>query len=152
MLNIPVVGQVLRAKFYAEMLQTLSTLVSNGVTLLHGLNLMLAATANVYLQGLLKKVADMVGEGSSLATALRRVGFFPPVLMDILGVGEQTGDIASALERAAKRYDRELTSRIGHLTTLIQPAIILLVALFVGVVAYSMIAGILTSVSALRTK
>lgn len=152
MLDIPVVGPVLRAKFYAEMLQTLSTLVSNGVTLLHGINLMLAATANVYLQGLLRKVADQVGEGTSLASALRRVGFFPPVLMDILGVGEQTGDIASALERAARRYDRELTSRIGHLTTLIQPAIILLVALFVGVVAYSMIAGILTSVSSLRAR
>ena len=152
MLEIPVVGPVLRAKFYAEMLQTLSTLVSNGVTLLNGINLMLAATANVYLQGLLRKVANQVGEGTSLASALRRVGFFPPVLMDILGVGEQTGDIASALERAARRYDRELTSRIGHLTTLIQPAIILLVALFVGVVAYSMIAGILTSVSALRAR
>ncbi|MFA7344549.1 MAG: type II secretion system F family protein [Terrimicrobiaceae bacterium] len=152
MLDIPVVGPVLRAKFYAEMLQTLSTLVSNGVTLLNGINLMLAATSNVFLQGLLRKVADLVGEGTSLASSLRRVGFFPPVLMDILGVGEQTGDIASALERAARRFDRELTSRIGHLTTLIQPAIILLVALFVGVVAYSMIAGILTSVSALRAR
>jgi len=152
MLDVPIVGPVLRAKFFAEMLQTLSTLVSNGVTLLHGINLMMAATANVYLRGLLVKVSDMVGEGTSLASALRRVGFFPPVLMDILGVGEQTGDIAGALERAARRYDRELTSRIGHLTTLIQPAVILIVALFVGVVAYSMIAGILTSVNSLRSK
>ena len=151
MLDIPVVGPVLRAKFYAEMLQTLSTLVSNGVTLLNGINLMLAATANVYLQGLLRKVADLVGEGTSLASAFRRVGFFPPVLMDILGVGEQTGDIASALERAACRYDRELTSRIGHLTTLIQPAIILMVGLFVGSVAYSMMTGILSSISSLRS-
>lgn len=152
MLDVPIVGPVLRAKFFAEMLQTLSTLVSNGVTLLHGINLMMAATANVYLRGLLMKVSDMVGEGTSLASALRRVGFFPPVLMDILGVGEQTGDIAGALERAARRYDRELTSRIGHLTTLIQPAVILIVALFVGVVAYSMIAGILTSVNSLRAR
>ncbi len=152
MLDLPVVGPVLRAKFYAEMLQTLSTLVSNGVTLLHGINLMATATANVFLRGLLTKVAAMVGEGTSLASALRKVGFFPPVLMDILGVGEQTGDIAGALERAARRYDRELTSRIGHLTTLIQPAIILIVALFVGVVAYSMIAGILTSVSSLKAR
>jgi type II secretory pathway component PulF len=98
------------------------------------------------------KVAAMVGEGISLASALRRVGFFPPVMMDILAVGEQTGDIAGALERAAKRYDRDLTTRIGHLTTLVQPAIILLVALFVGIVAYSMIAGILTSVSSLKTR
>ena len=151
-LSLPVVGPVLQAKFFAEMLQTLSTLVSNGVALLHGIQLMTAATANVYLKTLLVKVAAMVGEGISLASALRRVGFFPPVMMDILAVGEQTGDIAGALERAAKRYDRDLTTRIGHLTTLVQPAIILLVALFVGIVAYSMIAGILTSVSSLKTR
>ena len=65
---------------------------------------------------------------------------------------ESGGDIAGALDRAARRYDRELTSRIGHLTTLIQPAVIFLVALFVGIVAYSMIAGILTSVSSLRSR
>jgi type II secretory pathway component PulF len=152
MLGLPVVGPVLQAKFFAEMLQTLSTLVSNGVALLQGIQLMTAATANVYLKALLVKVAAMVGEGISLASALRRVGFFPPVMMDILSVGEQTGDIAGALERAAKRYDRDLTTRIGHLTTLVQPAIILLVALFVGIVAYSMIAGILTSVSSLKTR
>jgi type II secretory pathway component PulF len=152
MLSLPVVGPVLQAKFFAEMLQTLSTLVSNGVALLQGIQLMTAATANVYLKTLLVKVAAMVGEGINLASALRRVGFFPPVMMDILAVGEQTGDIAGALERAAKRYDRDLTTRIGHLTTLVQPAIILLVALFVGIVAYSMIAGILTSVSSLKTR
>jgi type II secretory pathway component PulF len=152
MLDFPVVGPVLRAKFYAEMLQTLSTLVSNGVTLLQGLNLMTSATMNVFLKDLLMKTSAMVGEGTSLAAALRRVGFFPPVMMDILTVGEQTGDIATALERAAKRFDRDLTTRISHLTTLVQPAIILLVALFVGIVAYSMIAGILTSVSSLKSR
>jgi type II secretory pathway component PulF len=113
---------------------------------------MTSATMNVFLKDLLMKTSAMVGEGSSLATALRRVGFFPPVLMDILTVGEQTGDIATALERAAKRFDRDLTTRISHLTTLVQPAIILLVALFVGIVAYSMIAGILTSVSSLKSR
>jgi len=152
MLNMPVVGPVLRARFHAEMLQTLSTLVSNGVTLLNGLNLLLGSTANVYLRGLIHQAAGMVGEGSSLSVALRRVGFFPAVLCDILAVGEQTGDIAGALERAARRFDRDLTTRIERLTTLIQPAIILIVALFVGLVAYSMIAGILTSVNALRVR
>jgi len=151
-LRIPVVGDVLRSKFFAEMLQTLSTLVSNGVTLLQGLHLLFGATSNVYLRGLLERTAAMVGEGSSLSSALRRVGFFPQVLCDILAVGEQTGDIAGALSRAAKRFDRDLTQKIERLTTLIQPAIILIVALFVGIVAYSMIAGILTSVNALKPR
>ena len=149
-LDVPVVGPVLKARFYAEVLQNLSTLVSNGVTMLSAMDLMRAATGNVYLKGLIEKVADMVREGSSLASAMRRTGFFPPVLLDILAVGEQTGDLAGSLARAAKRYDRELTSRIQHLTTLIQPAVILIVALFVGVVAYSMISGILSSVNALK--
>jgi type II secretory pathway component PulF len=149
-LGVPVVGPVLRARFLAEVMQNLSTLVSNGVTMLAAMDLMRAATGNVYLKGLLERVADMVREGSSLAAAMRRTGFFPPVLLDILAVGEQTGDLPGSLARAAKRYDRELSSRIQHLTTLIQPAVILIVALFVGVVAYSMISGILSSVNALK--
>ncbi len=149
-LEIPVVGAVLKARFHAEVMQNLSTLVSNGVTMLSAMELMRGATGNVYLRGLLDQLTDKVREGSSIASAMRRTGFFPPVLLDILAVGEQTGDLAGALARAAKRYDRELSSRIQYLTTLIQPAVILIVAIFVGVVAYSMIAGILTSVNALK--
>jgi type II secretory pathway component PulF len=151
-LDVPVVGPVLKTRFFAEMTQNLSTLVSNGVSMLASLELMKGATSNVYLQGLLGDVTALVREGSSLASALRRTGFFPPVLLDILGVGEQTGDLSGSLLRAAKRYDRELAGKIQILTTLIQPAVILIVALFVGVVAYSMISGILSSVNALRVK
>lgn len=152
MLDLPVIGPVLRARFYAEVLQTLSTLVSNGVTLLQGLQLLPGATANVFLAALIQRASLVIGEGGSLSNALRRSGFFPPALCDILAIGEQTGDIAGSLARAARRYDRELTSRIERLTTLVQPAIILFVALVVGLVAYSMIAGILTSVNALRVR
>ena len=151
-LDVPVVGPVLKTRFFAEMTQNLSTLVSNGVSMLASLELMKGATSNVYLQGLLGDVTALVREGSSLASALRRTGFFPPVLLDILGVGEQTGDLSGSLLRAAKRYDRELAGKIQILTTLIQPAVILIVALFVGVVAYSMISGILSSVNALRVR
>lgn len=149
-LEIPVIGAVLKARFYAEVMQNLSTLVSNGVTMLSAMELMRGATGNVYLRSLLDQLTEKVREGSSIAAAMKRTGFFPPVLLDILAVGEQTGDLAGALARGAKRYDRELSSRIQHLTTLIQPAVILIVALFVGVVAYSMIAGILTSVNSLK--
>jgi type II secretory pathway component PulF len=151
-LDVPVVGPVLKTRFFAEMTQNLSTLVSNGVSMLASLELMKGATSNVYLQGLLGDITALVREGSSLASALRRTGFFPPVLLDILGVGEQTGDLSGSLLRAAKRYDRELAGKIQILTTLIQPAVILIVALFVGVVAYSMISGILSSVNALRVR
>lgn len=149
-LDIPLVGSIFRTQFLAEFSQTLATLVSNGVTLINSLALLQRATPNVYLKGLLGRVLERVGEGSSLTSALRSQPFFPDVLIDVVTVGEQTGDLAGSLLRGAKRYDREFTNRIQRLTTLIQPVTILVVALFVGLVAYSMITGILTSVSGLR--
>lgn len=151
-LDLPAVGPVLRARFLAETTQNLSTLVSNGVSMMASMGLLRGSTTNVYLGGLLEKITLMLSEGASLSGAMRRTGFFPPVLLDILGVGEQTGDLSGSLQRAAKRYDRELSARIQVMTALIQPAVILIVALFVGVVAYSMISGILTSVNALKAR
>lgn len=149
-LELPLVGAILRTQFLAEFSQTLATLVSNGVTLINSLALLQKATQNLYLKGLLGRILERVGEGSSLTSALRSHSFFPDVLIDVVTVGEQTGDLSGALLRGAKRYDREFTNRIQRLTTLIQPVTILIVALFVGLVAYSMITGILTSVSGLR--
>ena len=151
-LQIPLLGKVLRGRFYAEFSQTLSTLVSNGVTLLNGLTLLERATANVYIRQILSRVAERVGEGSSLSSSMRAVGFFPPELIDIVTVGEQTGHLSASLERSAKRYDKEFSNHIAQVTSLIQPITILCVALFVGLIAYSMITGILTSVSGLRSQ
>lgn len=146
-LRIPLVGPVIAGRFFAEFSQTISTLVANGVTLLNGLTLLERATPNVYIKAILRRLAERVGEGSSLSSAMRASQFFPPVLLDMITVGEQTGNLAGALERSAKRYDREFSTKIQQVTSLIQPATILVVALFVGLIAYSMIQGILTSVS-----
>jgi len=151
-LHIPILGAIISCKFMAEFCQTLATLAANGVTLLNGLLLFQRATANVYLHGLLTRLTEKVGEGVSLSAALRSLPFFPGVLCDIVTVGEQSGDLAGALQRGARRYDREFAAKIQKLTLLIQPLTILIVALFVGLVAYSMITGILTSVSGLRTR
>lgn len=148
--NLPLLGAVLRVQFLAEFLQTLSTLVTNGIPLLRGLSLMQSATTNTHIRSLVGRLVEKVEEGHAFSRVLRQDMFFPPVLTDIVAVGEQTGDLGGALERAATRYDREFTMRIQQLTTLIQPLTILVVAIFVGLVAYSMIAGILSSVSGLR--
>jgi len=149
-LDLPLVGPVLRTRFLAEFSQTLATLVSNGVNLINALALLQRATPNLHIREILGAILDRVGEGGSLTSALRAHPFFPDVLVDVVTVGEQTGDLAGALQRGARRYDREFTAKIQRLTTLIQPVTILIVAVFVGIVAYSMITGILTSVSGLR--
>lgn len=86
-----------------------------------------------------------------MTRAMKRVGEFPPLFLDMVAVGEQTGDLASSLEKAGNRYDKELTKKIQRLTALIQPVVIFVMAILVGVVAYSIITGIFQAISGLRT-
>jgi type II secretory pathway component PulF len=151
-LRLPLLGPVLKQRFLAQFLQTLATLTNNGVVLLNALMLVRNATANTYIKDILETLSAQVGEGASLTKCMRKGGFFPSVLIDIVGVGEQTGKIGLALQRGAARYDKEFNAHIERLTVMIQPLMILVVALFVGTVAYSMITGILTTVSGLRMR
>lgn len=148
-LELPLVGPLLRMRFYAQFTQTLSTLLNNDVSLMQAMQLIRNATPNVHLQDLLENVAGHVQDGAQLSRAIARAEFFPPTLVDIVQVGETTGDLGSALERSAKNYDKQLTVVIERLTALIQPLVILVVALFVGLVAYSMITGILQTIQGL---
>lgn len=148
-LQLPIFGPLLRMRFYAQFTQTLSTLLNNDVSLMQSMQLIRNATPNVYLQGQLERISDNVQDGAQLSRAIQRIQFFPPTMIDIIQVGETTGDLGAALERSAKNYDKQLSVVIERVTALIQPMVILMVALFVGLVAYSMITGILTTVSGL---
>ncbi len=148
-LGIPLVGPVLRMRFYAQFTQTLSTLLNNGVSLMQAMQLIRNATPNLYLQDLLVRISDHVADGAKLSRAIERVGFFPPTMLDIIQVGETTGDLGAALERSARNYDKQLSLVIERITAIIQPLIIIVVAVFVGLVAYSMIVGIMQTIQGL---
>jgi type II secretory pathway component PulF len=149
-LNIPIVGPVLRARSYAQFSHTMSNLLSNGVTMLNGLRLTHKAASNFYVKSLLGTAIDIVAEGGALSQALKKIGSFPALMVDIVYVGEQTGDMAAAFEKIGSRYEKELAKKIRHLTGLIQPVVIIIMALLVGIVAYSIITGIFQAVSGLR--
>jgi len=149
-LRLPLVGAVLLSRYYVQLSQTLATMVGSGIPLLNALRLMEAATGNLHLRGRLGRVIAIVSEGGSLSRALQRVGDFPPTLIDMVSVGEQTGDLAASLEKIGTRYDKELNQKIARLTAVIQPSIVIVMALVVGVVAFSMITGIFAAVSGLK--
>jgi len=146
-LDLPLFGAILRTRFYVQFLETLGNLVGNGLTLLRGLELTRAATQNLHLRTLLKGVIDTVGEGGALSRALKRSAFFPPLLIDMVSVGEQTGRISDSLERAASRYDKELEKSIQKVSALIQPVVVLVMAGMVGIMAYMMISVIFQTIS-----
>lgn len=149
-LMIPLVGTILRAKFLAQFAQTLATLTSNGIALHGALRLTNAATPNVHLRTILGKVSDDVSEGVPLSRALAKTSAFPPIFVDMVILGEETGNLPQALEKTGERYDKDLNAAIATLTSLIQPAVIVVMAGVVGIVAYSMMGGIFQAVSGLR--
>jgi type II secretory pathway component PulF len=149
-LRLPLFGSVLRGRFYAQFSETMANLIANGIPLLNSLRLMTSAIGNLHLRGLMEKVVEMVREGGSLSRALQRSGEFPPLFIDMILVGEQTGDLAQSLERVGRRYDKELNIKIQRLTALVQPVVILVMAAMVGAIAYSIINGIFDAVGGLR--
>lgn len=149
-LRIPLMGPVMEANFFAQFAHTLANLTANGIPLLDAIRLFNAATTNLHLQHILAGVADRVGEGAALSKVLARTGAFPPDFTDLVGVGEQTGDLPAALAKTAVRFDKTLSIRIQRITALIQPVIIMILAIMVGLFAYSILAGIFQAVSGLR--
>ena len=100
----------------------------------------------------LGEVSEAVGEGVSLSHSLERSTVFPRLLTDMVRVGEQTGDMGTALEKTADRFDKELEKKIEKISALIQPLVILLMAAIVGTMAYLMITVIYDTISTLRSR
>ena len=149
-LRIPLLGPLLSASFYAQFCQTMANLMQNGLPLLTALKLMSRATGNVFFQGLILRVTDLVGEGASLTRAMKSVRHFPPNLRDLIKVGEQTGDLASTLEKVGRRYEKVMQTRIDRIMSLVQPVIIIALGLMVLLIAWSMMSGIFQAMHGLQ--
>jgi len=151
-IKLPLFGPVLATRFYAQFAHSMGSLVGHGVPLLNSIRLVSKISANVFIQSLLTKVTGLVAEGSPLSSSLKKVSHFPLMLVDMIAVGEQTGALSKSLEKAATRYDKELDKRIKRMTAMISPIIILFMAVIVGVVAYSIISAVFSSVNGIRGK
>ena len=149
-LKMPLTGPVMATRFYAQFAHSLGNLVTNGVPLLNSIRLVSKISVNVFIQKLLDKVTGLVSEGATLSTALRKAGSFPMLLVDMVAVGEQTGQLGRSLEKCAHRYDKELDKKIKRMTAMISPVIIIFMAVIVGLVAYSIVTAIFQSVSGIR--
>ncbi len=149
-LRIPLFGNIFKGRFYVQFLETMANLLGNGLTMVHAMQLTHQAIENPHLQREFEGVQRHVGEGVSLSRALDRCGQFPPLLLDMVNVGEQTGDMPAALSRAAERFDRELNKKIDTLASLIQPVIVFLMAGMVGIVAYIMMTTIFETMNSIK--
>jgi type II secretory pathway component PulF len=105
---------------------------------------------NLHVRKQFESVISMVEQGASLTTALRKANAWPASTVDMIAIGEQTGHLGQTLLKISRRHERELNSAIDKMTSLIQPIIILVLALVVGVVAYAIFMGIFESIGGLK--
>lgn len=151
-LKIPLFGKVLELRVYTQITFTLGTLMGSGIPLLKSIQLTNRGTPNRYLQHIFDGVTAVIEEGGSLSNALRRSAALPASTVDMISVGEQTGDLGEALLKVSRRYEKQLNLSIERLTGFIQPAIIILLAGLVGIVVYSVFDAIFESVSGLKVR
>ncbi len=141
-LLIPGYGRIRRHQYYAQFSRTLGTLMENGIPLLKALDLVTEIAANKYLESKLRDVRRAVIDGANLSSALAKEELFPELFTDMMAVGEQTGHFARTMQTIADVYERELDRTVNVISALIPPVIIVLIAVVVGFVVYSILSAV----------
>jgi type IV pilus assembly protein PilC len=131
-LSVPVVGEVIRKVAISRFTRTLGTLVSSGVPILQALTIVKETSGNVVIGAAVHAVHESVKEGETIAAPLEASHVFPPMVISMVDVGEQTGALPEMLMRIADNYDDEVDNAVSAMTSLLEPIMIVFLAVVVG--------------------
>jgi len=137
-LKVPVLGTVIRKSAIARFTRTLGTLISSGVPILAGLEITARTAGNKVVEKAIYATRESISQGDTIAEPLRQSGVFPPMVTQMIGVGEQTGALDEMLEKIANFYDSEVDTAVDQLTSIIEPVMIVLMGVLVGGMLISM--------------
>ena len=140
-MNAPVFGRVVRLNMFGQFARTLSTLLHNGVPVLTALKITEEIMPNRVVKDAIAKTREEVTDGKTIAQPLARSKLFPQLMIDLLKIGEDTGDVPGALENVANTYENELTIALRVMTNLIEPAMIIMMAVGVGFLLFSVLSA-----------
>ncbi|MBI2902028.1 MAG: type II secretion system F family protein [Candidatus Methylomirabilis oxyfera] len=138
LLRLPVLGELIRKVSVAKFTRTLGTLVSSGVPILQGLNITARVAGNKIVEEAILKTRSSIAEGKTIADPLRASGVFPPMVVQMISVGERTGALDAMLSKIADFYDAEVDQAVANLTTLLEPFMIVFLGVVVGGVIIAM--------------
>jgi len=137
-LHTPLFGDLLRKSSISRFSRTLGTLVTSGVPILQALNITRDTAGNVIIATAVTKVHDAVKEGESIVQPLEASGVFPPMVISMVDVGEETGQLPEMLLKIAEVYDDEVDNAVEGLTSLLEPIMIVILALIVGTIVIAL--------------
>ena len=137
-IKMPVTGTLIKRTAISRVTRTLGTLLASGVPILQSLVIVRDTTGNRVVSKALQNVHDSVKEGESMSEPLAQSGVFPPMVVSMVEVGEETGALSDMLTRIANTYDDEVDNAVAGLTAAIEPALIIVLALIVGTIIVAM--------------
>ena len=131
-LRIPILGSVIRRAAVARFTRTLGTLISSGVPILEGLEITARTAGNAVVEKAILETRGSISEGNTIAEPLKSCDVFPPMVVQMIAVGEQTGALDEMLSKIADFYDDEVDAAVEQLTSVIEPAMIVIMGVVVG--------------------
>lgn len=143
LLKIPVIGSLLQRSAISRFTVTLSILLKSGLPALDALNIVGKVVNNSLMAKTISEVADRIVEGTDISTPLKKSKMFPPMVGYMIAVGEQSGELESVLDRISQTYEEEIDLSIQRLTAMIEPIIIVLLAVVVGFIVMAVLLPLL---------
>ncbi len=138
-MSLPLIGQIVRLNLFGQFARTLSTLLENGVPMLAALKITEQVIPNRLLKEAVARTRDAVTDGKTLAQPLAQSGIFPQLMVDLVKIGEETGDVPGALRNVAETYEGELAIALRVMMNLIEPVLIITMAVGVGFLLLSVL-------------
>jgi type IV pilus assembly protein PilC len=138
LLKFPLFGDILRKVGVARFSRTLATLLSSGVPILESLDITARTAGNVIIQEGIMKIRAGIEQGQTIVEPLKAAGIFPPMVAQMIGVGEQTGALDAMLSKIADFYEQEVDAAIANLLTLLEPIMIVFLGVTIGGIVISM--------------
>jgi type IV pilus assembly protein PilC len=150
-LNLPVFGILLKKVAIAKFTRTLGTLIKSGVPILQGLETVAKTSGNKIIEEAIYKSRDSIKEGGRISDPLKKANIFPPMVIQMISVGEETGGLDGMLNKIADFYDQEVDTAVKGLTSMIEPLIMVFMGIVIGGIVIAMFMPML-SMSSLAEK
>jgi len=150
MLKMPVLGDVLRKSAVSRFTRTLGTLISSGVSILEGLEITAKTAGNRVIQDAIMQSRSSIAGGDTIAQPLQKSKVFPPMVISMIAVGEQTGGLDEMLSKIADFYDEEVDAAVSNLLSLLEPIMIVFLGVVVGGMVVAMYLPIFDMINAVQ--
>jgi len=137
-INLPKIGDLVRKVNIARITRTFGTLLSSGVPILQSITITKDITGNIFYGNALARVHDAVRDGESMAAPMERESVFPNMVTSMVDVGEETGELAEMLNRIADNYDEDVDNAVAGITSIIEPVMIVFLAVVVGFIVIAL--------------